>query len=162
MQPQARTSLFYNQIRHLANHDESDHLTKSCPLCISCTHWMLTGSACTLSIRFAASHRTAPLRSLTIFCRSKRARSQSQHIQPGSVQTTSTPVGPISPSVFLETGEADRRDCAGHRVTLKKRYGLLLTQNSEWAIVHIEGKYADWKQRMRRSWGYRIYNVCKA
>ena len=161
MQTASQTSLSYNQIRHLANHDESDKFTKSYPICISCTHWMLMGSACTLLIRFAASPRTAPLRSLTIFCRSKRARSQSQHIQPGSVQTTSTPVGLISPSEIMETGEADRRDCAGHRVTLKKRYGLLLTQNSEWAIVHTEGKDADCKQRMRRSWGYRIYNSCK-
>ena len=131
VQPQANLRCSTDQIRHLANHDESDIPTKSCPICISCTHWMLMGSAYTPSIRFAASPRTAPLRPLTILCRSKRARSQSQHIRPGSVQTTSTLVGPISPSVILERGEADRRDCAGHRVTLKKRYGLLLTQKSE-------------------------------
>ena len=156
----SQTSLFYNQNTHLANHDERDTLIRAYPICISCTHWMLMGSVYTLSIRFAASPRSAPLPSLTIFCRSKRARSQSQHIQPGSAQTTSTPVGPISPSPLLESGEADRRDCAGHRVTLKKRYGLLLTQNSEWALVHTEGRDADWKQRMRRSWGYRACRTC--
>ena len=34
-------------------------------------------------------------------------------------------------SAIARTGKSDRSDLVGHRVTLKKRYGLLLTQNSE-------------------------------
>jgi hypothetical protein len=40
-----------------------------------------------------------------------------------------------------------------HRVTLKKRYGLLITQQSEWAFGMRWGVGADWVQRMRRCLG---------
>ncbi len=74
---------------------------------------------------------------------------------------TSTRVRPTSPPSIHETREADREGFAGHRVTLKKRYGLLLTQNSACMIIDTEWKVADWKQRTRRCWGNSSYVDCK-
>lgn len=135
--------------------DKSRQSTTSCPRCISCTHWMLMESGYTLSTRFAASCRQRtpclPLLTLALCCRSKRARSQSQHIQPDSVPTTNTRVRLPCLSAIRTRGKADGGHHTGHRVTLKKRYGLLLTQNSEWTTVRTGRRDADWKQRMRRS-----------
>lgn len=54
-------------------------------------------------------------------------------------------------------GLANRVVITGHRVTLKKRYGLLLTQISEWKTLRTTERGADWEQRTRRSWDSRDY-----
>ena len=140
--------------------------------CISCSHWMPMASGSTLSTRFAES-RLIPL----IYLRSSTDTFASPQVQAGEVTKSAHPArfSPDDkyssmaslPLLFAswrlgEAGQADGKHVTGHRVTLKKRYGLLLTQNSEWTIVcRIRGGVADWTQKMKRSWGYRDSEDCK-
>ena len=98
------------------------------------------GSGCILSARFAAP-RLSRNHSLTFM--------RLLQVQAGEVSKSAHPAR-FSPddkysskATIPKAGKADGGDFAGHRVTLKKRYGLLLTQNSELTIVQAEGKSAD-------------------
>ena len=110
----------------------SSEPTTSCPRCISCTHWMLMESACTHSTKFVIYHPTALSLSLTLPLFGQ--------VQAGEVTKSAHPAR-FSPddkysrkAILLpamgKLSKANRDGLTGHRVTLKKRYGLLLTQNS--------------------------------
>ena len=95
-------------------------------------------SACTHSTRFVVYH---PIGTFTFpFPFTDTDTPAFGQVQAGEVTKSAHPAR-FSPddkyssnAILLptigNTGEADRGNLKGHRVTLKKRYGLLLTQNS--------------------------------
>ena len=89
-------------------------------------------SASILSTRFAVYHPTAlfPLTDTPAF-----GQVQASEVTKSAHPARFSPDDKYSSEAILlptigHVGEADRGNLAGHRVTLKKRYGLLLTQNS--------------------------------
>lgn len=94
---------------------------------------MLMGSGCTLSIRFAVPCPSVHPALADSF--------DSLQVQAGEVTKSAHPARfspddkysskTIFDTIVRDIRGADQGGFLGHRVTLKKRYGLLLTQNSE-------------------------------